>query len=297
MVDLHLHTTASDGVFAPTQVLKIAAEAGLDTVAITDHNTVDAYDEILKNRATFPGRVLHGVELSTSFDGEGIELLGYGIDVAVMKREIKNNMLTYRQKQLAESKLLLPAFLKKGVKLSEEFAATMAQNPEALFDPDRITSRFSFLTEIKRHPENERFFDKPMAEVTDRDFSREYIYNPASALFVKIDLFPSFDKTVEMIHNAGGKVFLAHTYEYTPHIAASLAEMAPKLDGIECYYTTFSAEQTEYLCDFCKQNGLLMSGGSDFHGEPIKSNKIGAATLGAPITDEQVSAELLAMAL
>ena len=80
-----------------------------------------------------------------------------------------------------------------------------------------------------------------------------------------------------MIHESGGLAFLAHTFAYSPNIANSLLDILDnyKLDGLECFYTTFTKEQSNYLVSLCKEKGLYMSGGSDFHGTRKINHNLG----------------------
>lgn len=90
-------------------------------------------------------------------------------------------------------------------------------------------------------------------------------------------LFPSLDLAIEMIHNSGGLAFLAHTFAYSPNIAKELFNIIEnyKLDGLECFYTTFTKEQSDYLVDVCKNRRMYMSGGSDFHGTRKTNHNLG----------------------
>ena len=104
------------------------------------------------------------------------------------------------------------------------------------------------------------------------------MYNPKSSLYVdESSLFPSLEMTIEMIHASGGLAFLAHTFAYSPNIASELLNLIDnyKLDGLECFYTTFTKEQSNYLVKVCNSKGLYMSGGSDFHGARKINHNLG----------------------
>ena len=90
-IDIHTHTCYSDGTSTVENSLTCANRLGLSLFSVTDHNTVDAYDEILQKRHLFRGKLLPGVELSTVFHNEVIEILGSGIDPLRMKVLICNN--------------------------------------------------------------------------------------------------------------------------------------------------------------------------------------------------------------
>ena len=136
----------------------------------------------------------------------------------------------------------------------------------------------TFWKEIKSHPENNCLFLEEKSKEETSSFTRNEIYNPKSPLYVdESSLFPSLEKAIAMIHESGGLAFLAHTFAYSPNIANSLLDILDnyKLDGLECFYTTFTEEQSNYLVSLCKEKGLYMSGGSDFHGTRKINHNLG----------------------
>ena len=135
-----------------------------------------------------------------------------------------------------------------------------------------------FVNEIKKHPQNYKFFLNEESITTASGFTRNEVYNPKSPLYVdESSLFPSLEKAIDMIHQSGGLAFLAHTFAYSPNIASELQNIIENyaLDGLECFYTTFTEEQSNYLIQLCKERNLFMSGGSDFHGTRKKNHNLG----------------------
>lgn len=287
-IDMHTHTNYSDGSSTVENSLKKAEQLGLSIISISDHNTISAYDEIEKNniRSLYNGEIVPGVEITTTYNGEVIEILGYGFDIKKMRKLLSENVYSFYDKQIAESKLNLSTFKKYGVYFSPEFEKKMIEHPEELFDPNKTSSRKAFLDEMRKHPQNARFFNsqEEMEEITLRDFTRNIVYNPKSNLYVnQTPLYPSLDKTIDIIHKSGGITFLAHLYEYSPTIAKNLEDITAnyQLDGIECYYPTFTREQSNFLEKYCSKHNLYKSCGSDFHGYEVKSNNhMGLATEG-----------------
>ena len=90
-------------------------------------------------------------------------------------------------------------------------------------------------------------------------------------------MFPSLEKVIELVHKANGLTFLAHTFEYSSNIKNELDNIINNynLDGLECFYTTFNEEQTNFLVNTCKRKHLYMSGGSDFHGFRKTNHELG----------------------
>ena len=271
MIDIHTHTTYSDGTSTPKELLEKAQQKKLTIISITDHNTVGAYEE-LKNpniRGKFEGMIIPGIEITTTYHGETIEVLGYNFNLDMMKELLKESVLTFEEKQIQEYNLIKKQYQKIGVIFDEE-------NIE--FNPKKESCRVSFWKEIKSHSENNRLFLEEKSKEEASSFTRNEIYNPKSRLYVdESSLFPSLEKAIAMIHESGGLAFLAHTFAYSPNIANSLLDILDnyKLDGLECFYTTFTKEQSNYLVSLCKEKGLYMSGGSDFHGARKINHNLG----------------------
>lgn len=286
MIDLHCHTTYSDGSFSVEELLREAEKRQLTLLSITDHNTVQAYYE-LENaniKGKFKGTILPGVEITTTYRGEIIEVLGYGFDLDTMNEFLKSNVLSFEEKQSREYELIKNRYKEIGVIFDEA---------NIHFDPKVESSRTAFANEIKKYPENNRFFLNEESLTTSSGFTRNEVYNPKSPLYVdQTPLFPSLEKAIEMVHSSGGVAFLAHTFAYSPNIADQLMDIigSYSLDGLECFYTTFTREQSEYLVDVCKDYKLFMSGGSDFHGTRKANHNLGTGH-GNLCIDEAIVAE------
>lgn len=282
MVDMHTHTTYSDGTYTPEELLKEAEQKELTVISIADHNTVNAYND-LKNediRDSFKGIIIPGVEITTSYQGETIEILGYGFDLTMMQDLLKENVLTFEQKQLKEYDLIKKAYQQQGIVFDEK---------NINFNPKKESSRAAFWQEVKRYPENNHFFLENSSKETVSSFTRNEVYNPKSPLYVdETSMFPSLEKAIAMIHECGGYAFLAHTFAYSPNIAENLLDILKnyKLDGLECFYTTFTEEETKYLVNLCKEKGLYMSGGSDFHGTRKVNHFLGTGKGNLQIDEE-----------
>ncbi len=259
MIDLHMHTTCSDGSDTPAQVLQKAADLKLSVVSITDHNSVGAYDQLPD---PLPVKLIRGVEITCMYKGEVVEVLGYHYDLDLMKQQLKEHVLTFEEKQNREFDLLLAAYQKIGLTFDRD---------QIHFDPTKESCRKAFLKELNRHPENRRFFSSEESWTVSRAFARQEVYNPQSALYVdESPLYPTVAEAAKMIHMSHGIAQLAHLYIY-----ASCMEIRKDLrafvldnglDGVECAHSEFSLEQIHDLESFCEENGFTKSGGSDYHG-------------------------------
>ena len=277
-IDLHTHTNHSDAEITLDFSLAEAEREGLSLFSVSDHNTVSAYTELSGIRHLFSGDILPAAELSTTFKGDVIEILGYGVNVEKISELISKNYLTFYDKQVKEATLDTDAMLAAGVKLDAEFVRAMKEEPWTLFDPSRETNRPYLLAEIKRHPENVRFFESEEEFLTlDRHrFMRNYLFNAQSVLYsdqspLSADLYMVLD----IIKSCGGLAFLAHPFAYSQNVLSSLDDLASVgLDGMECFYGTFTHEQKKFMYDYCEEKGLYKSGGSDYHGKIMRPKNL-----------------------
>ncbi len=279
-IDLHTHTNFSDAEVSPAHSLEAAEALGLSLFSVSDHNTVAAYSALAESRHLFSGKILPAVELSTTFKGDVIEVLGYGIDTEKISALISENYLTFYDKQVKEARLDTEAMLAAGVTLDEEFVRKMTEEPYTVFDPSHDTNRPHLLREIKRHPENVRFFEseEEFLNLNHQRFMRNYLFNAQSVLYSdQSPLCPDIFTVLDMIKKCNGLAFLAHPFSYSQNVLSSLDGLAAVgLDGMECFYGTFTAEQKKFMYAFCEEKGLYKSGGSDYHGIIMRPrNKIG----------------------
>ena len=257
-VDLHTHTTKSDGSYTPNELLVEAEQKNLQILSITDHESVDAYFDI--DTKLFSGKIIPGIELRTSCFGIAIELLGYGFDINKMKQTI--NEFNYKNTQELDYYMLQLAYdqyLQRGIKLDSNFINDY--NYE-------IYPRFSkyLLSCLQKHTENEKF----LKDLPDgKSFFRCCMTNPNSPLFLDLSsAFPSISDLINSIKNVGGLVSIPHIFKYDENAEKILKHLLDNydIDIVECYYSSFSKEQTNYLLNICSKYNKYVSGGSDFHG-------------------------------
>ena len=280
MIDLHTHTCHSDGADTVEYLIEQANKRPLEVLSITDHNSVAAYREEAIRR--FNGSMIRGVEITCMFEGEVVEVLGYGFDQGRMEEELANHVLPFREKQIREYELLCQAFSRTGLSFDKV---------KVVFDPEKESCRKAFLKELVKDPSNRRFFCSKESWERSKDFTRKEIYNPESLLYVdESPLYPDLKTGVEMIHRSGGIAFLAHLYIYAhcDIFRGKLGEIVRDmhLDGIECAHSAFTFTQIRDLEHFCDENRLLKSGGSDYHGvrKPDVAIGTGKGQLSVPKT-------------
>lgn len=261
MIDLHMHTKHSDGTDNVIELLKKAEEKKLNYISITDHNTVDAYD-VLENINVsdyYSGKIIVGVELNTKVLNIPIEILGYNFDYKLLKEKLPYIYISAEERNKIEFSRLIEKCKKVGIEISD--------NDIANYDGKSFTSKYIHQI-ITQDINNKKFFDEDTFN-SSINFYRKYMSNPACPFYVEMDdIVPDFETASNLIKECGGKVFLPHMFEYKDNSNKILEFILDNytIDGIECFYTTFSKEQSDFLLNICNEKKLLISGGSDYHG-------------------------------
>lgn len=267
MIDLHIHTTYSDGADSLIEVLKKAENKKLEYISITDHDNCNAYKE-LKNidvEKYYTGKIIPGIEIKCGYKGRLIEVLGYKIDTekinAWAEKFYKDKTKAILQQKYFD--LLYNKCLQMNLILSPK--------GDIIFDSNKDWASIAIYNEIKAHPENEKLVPEDFwAEFNN--FSKRYCGNINHILYIdKTVDYPTLQEAIDTIKQAGGLVFLPHLfiYKWANNIEELIEEilMNFQIDGIECYHSEFNDENIEYLKRVCKERQYLMSGGSDYHGK------------------------------
>lgn len=273
MIDLHSHTINSDGTWTTKEILKKAEKIGLEVFSITDYDTVKSYVEIEKNKelqSIYKGKLIRGVELNCTFDGIKIEILAYNFDLEPVQEWLKNYYTPEknRNRLIEEFNDLVGICKVKNIKIENN----LKYNPDTDYPVDVI------YYSILKFEENKKLFTKEQLE--DRGlFFRTCTVDKSFPLYRDFSKqMPTLEFINKFIHQHKGKIFLAHLYKYQldDHISFLNRIIKKKLlDGVEVYHSSFTEEQIKTLEKFCVNNKLLMSGGSDCHGEKKKERKLG----------------------
>ncbi len=264
MIDLHIHTTYSDGTKNVIEILKQAEALKLDTISITDHESCDAHEELKKIDISkyYSGKIITGIELKTKYTNGTIDILGYGIDCTKMKESLKE---CYKQ---ASREIIQEKLLKELYEYGKKYNLKLTPMEQLKWDKSREWGSIVFYEEMKSHEENKNKVPEDLWE-NFTNFNRRYYHSKGKQFYVDTSkYYPTLETITKIIHNAGGLAFVAHIYEYSwmENKIAELKKMIELVDGIECYHSIFSEENIETLTNFCKKHKVLMSGGSDYHG-------------------------------
>jgi 3',5'-nucleoside bisphosphate phosphatase len=254
-VDLHLHSTASDGSLSPSALVQSARVGGLHVIALTDHDTVAGVAEA---RASGFGHihVIPGIEISTTTDNYELHMLGYYIDAeSEVLRSHEHDAINRRRDRMVA---IIDALRGDGVRVEYADVAAAAGNARIMARPHlaRVLVQRGYATSV--------------SEAFDR-----WIGN-ASPAFRPIDLLTPED-AIERIHEAGGLAVWAHPEaESFQHDIRRFANAG--LDGVECFRPRCSPDESLALERTSHEHGLLVTGGSDWHGP--WSGRLGTFSLG-----------------
>lgn len=260
--DLHLHTTASDGLLTPAAVVKNAAQAGFSAIAITDHDTTSGLKEALTAGAKHQLEVIPGIELSTLDGDREIHILGYYVD---SHHPGLQQMLT----QMIEAR--------------QNRAAKMVEKLQRLgyvIELNRVReiagSAFIGRPHIARALLEKGYISEP-----GEAFTETFIGRGGRAYVERFKLSPA--EAIKILIQAGAIPVLAHPGFLSKGEPVSEAEIAALvkagLRGIEVYYSRHSAAQTEHYTAIAKRYNLLITGGSDCHGIKDAPNCLGSVKL------------------
>jgi predicted metal-dependent phosphoesterase TrpH len=245
-VDLHIHSTASDGKDSPQEILQRAAQKGLHTIAITDHDTVAGVTTAMKAAQPYNVEVIPGIELSTVWKGRDIHILGYYLDyTSLALQEDLNGLRGTRHRR---NQMLIEQLNKLGLDI------TLAEAQAKQTDPQGNLGR-PHIAEVLV----EKGYVSSIQEAFNRYLGQEgkaYINPPRISPF----------EGIQLVLRYGGIPVLAHPGLYQlDEIINELKEHG--LQGIEVYHPDHDEAAEAHYLKIAQQFGLIVTGGSDYHGE------------------------------
>lgn len=253
MIDLHIKTALSTGQMSVFRLLKTLKDAKISYFSIADKNHALAYK--LFDPKEYPN-LITGTSINTYYNGTPIDLLGYDIDVDVINSWFDRNYTQQQVEWIEHDKK--ERILKKLASKSYELKGNYER-----YDRLGISSKQIFSELIEKYP---NFVYK-----NERDFRLYGLNNPESEYFLDQTMYlPSIDVVMDLIKKAGGKVFLAHPFEYRTDVG-ELLQMAldKKLDGVEVFHASTSILNSMKLIEFCESANILGSLGSGYVGDDL----------------------------
>lgn len=260
--DLHVHTTASDGIYSPADAVRKAYEAGLSTVAVTDHDTIAGTREAIIQGELLGIEVLAGVEVSTYADGGDIHVLGYLTDNG--NEQWLSRLESLRGVRGDRNGMIVDKLKALGVPISWADVEAVAMEGRELSGAKGKS--------IGRPHIAEALIRKGVAATMSDAFER-YLAAGAAAYVEMPKIHPA--EAVRWIQEAGGVAVIAHPGLYGKD---GLVEelIVGGADGIEVYHPDHGLADEERYGDIARRYGIIATGGSDFHGERLGVSYHGA---------------------
>ena len=252
-IDLHLHTTKSDGVLTPSQLLDAVRTLKLSAFAIADHDTIDGYLEANDITKPHDPELVAGLELSVATGDGDMHLLAYLFDPE--HEEMIETLESFRGARNQRGHEMVQRLGRQGLKLPFE-AVLEAASGSAIGRPHIA----------------EALVKQGLAGSIEEAF-RKYIGNRCAAYIPKSMIRPP--EAIALVHRAGGVAVLAHPFINDMHrLVPSLVKIG--LDGLEIHHYAHTHQQVDELKRLAEKHHLLLSGGSDYHGRQEHEGEIGA---------------------
>ena len=251
-VDLHLHTNHSDGALSPSELVELCFERGLQTIAVTDHDTTSALHEAREGASKLGIRLINGIELGTNYLKDEVHILGYGIDLQDVG--FQDRLSVFRKGRLLRGKKIIEKLVSIGLNISWEMVRNIAQG-DSVGRPHiaMVLVELGYSTNIK-------------------DAYKKYL-NVDSPGFVPREVITPTE-AVEILRDNGSLAVLAHPLLSNSKSGRksiqNLIELIPKLceaglGGIEVYYGDYDSRQVSDLIEIAEKYSLIKCGGSDYH--------------------------------
>ena len=243
MIDLQSHSTVSDGELPPAEVVAAAAEAGIATLALTDHDAVDGIPEATAAATEAGITLVPAAEISCIHASiDDLHMLGYWIDIDAMRPMCERA----QQERVTRAEEIVAKLNSLGVPVKFEDAIAQAGDASSVGRPHIAKAAGT------KPDEMGAFFE-------------EYLIPGAKAFVSR--RWPTAGEAVGLIREAGGTPVLAHPFwdiDEPREVAALIEDL--DLDGVECFYPAHTREQTAFLLEVCSTHGLAATASSDFHG-------------------------------
>jgi predicted metal-dependent phosphoesterase TrpH len=248
-VDLHLHTTASDGFYTPKELVEKAVRAGFQAISITDHDTLEGYKAALPIAKKSSLELIPGVELSSEFQGKEVHILGYFVDPE--NNEFQAALQFFTKERFYRAERIIKKLNSMGLALSI----------------NEISDQYPGLP-IGRPHIAELLLKKEYVKSFQEAFY-SYLGNNAPAYEKKVYISP--ESAFRLISAASGLSFIAHPGNMPEDVLKALIDAG--CDGIEVMHPSLSNTQIKFLHELTNNYFLLRSGGSDFHGGKKKDDE------------------------
>jgi predicted metal-dependent phosphoesterase TrpH len=260
LIDLHSHTNQSDGTHSPAQLIEEAKRAGVDVLGITDHDTFAGYDQALEHARAAGVDLVCGIELSTKLHGHSVHLLGYFPNTANGLDTLRDWVLDQQASRRDRNVRLAARLQELGFDIRLEEAEALGRGMTGRPHFARLMLDKGYVTSLRQA------FDDYLDES-----ATGYVYRRE----------PTFAEAVERIRRAGGVASLAHPIRVNGDVPALMPELSDAgLNAIEAYHSDHGPKDVELYLQIAAKHGLLVTGGSDFHGAAKPGVRLGTGCNG-----------------
>lgn len=276
LCDLHTHSRFSDGVNTPTEIIALAASAGLSAVALTDHNTVSGLGEFLSAAEKTSVKAVAGIEISTDYGDTELHIVGLFIEPKYFSR-VEEFVLPMVKRKEESNRLVIERLRSGGYDIS--FDEIKARTPDGRFNRAHIASELTA-----------KGYTKSVGDA----FSTLLAKN--SPYYVANKRIPTFE-AIEFLKSIGAVAVHAHPFlDLNEEQLRIFLPQAKKhgLDAMECLYSTYDKATTEKALALASEFGIEKSGGSDFHGSRKPDIALGIGRGGLRV-DEKIYENLLSI--
>lgn len=249
LADLHMHSYYSDGTMSPREIVEDAKKRNVQLIAITDHNVLDSYTELKEAAEEFGINVIRGVEIDARFEDIVVHILAYNFQ----DNEKLFNLVHKAKNELLKTSIEL-------IKRMENDYENISSEDYEAYDYDRRKGGWKGIHYL---------FDRG---ITSELFEGVKYYGQYKCGHEYFD-YPTVEEVIDAVHEANGYVVLAHPCNYYKNnTKEEVLEKLEKfksigIDGVECYYPANSEMMTETCIEFCKNNNMIITVGSDSHGD------------------------------
>jgi len=264
MVDLHSHTNKSDGSLSPVELIELARRSGVEVLGITDHDTVEGYDEAAQHAGSAGIELICGIELGSKFHGRPIHVLGYFFQ-APPDAEFRAHLRCLQISRRERNGRLAARLRQLGLEVHRGEAEKLGRSQTG-------RPHFAQLLVDKGHVGNVR-------EAFDR-----YLDESAPGFVERRD--PALETVIRWIHRAGGRASWAHPARMIRESGLGAEQLFREMadlgmDAIEVYHSDQNADEQSLYLALASKIGLAVSGGSDFHGASKPQIGLGRVVLPA----------------
>jgi predicted metal-dependent phosphoesterase TrpH len=256
-IDLHMHSRFSDGLNTPTKLVELAVARGLAAISLTDHDCLDGVNEAVEAGREHGIEVLPGVELSCEFQGRDLHVLGYGVDQN--HAEFQSMLTRFRETRHRRGLMIVDKLNALGVAIDRD--EVLKKSGEGSLGRPHIAAVL---------------VEKGVVSSPGEAFEK-YIAEGGPAYVPKYKMAPV--DAINHIRIAGGLAFVAHPGVFLENIEELGELLAVGFDGMEIWHPRHGANTTRRLKAVADERGLLVSGGSDYHGFASRDLPLGALNI------------------